>query len=207
MPSGGKMTTEPKTKSDFRSATPSKRAPRATVDGVAGIILAFADVAGTPDQAFRALTTGEVEKWWTTPGVYHLKDWKADLRVQGRWSVTVELNDGKQVHEWGEFCELDVPHKIVMTRRFGGNPLIGERETTLTYRLQPSLHGTLVTVREEGFIGRPEAAYGNAENWEKVLGWLDDHLKPRSTTRGAAAGERRPGILRSSPVGGRNSNG
>ena len=99
-----------------------------------------------------------------------------DLHVQGRWSVTVELNDGKQLNEWGEFCEIDVPNKIVMTRRFGANPLLGERETTLTYRLEPSPHGTLVTVREEGFVGRSEAAYGNAENWEKVLGWLDDYL-------------------------------
>jgi uncharacterized protein YndB with AHSA1/START domain len=170
------MPTESKTKSDFRAATESKRAPKAAVDGVAGMILAFAEVAGTPDQAFRALTTNEVEKWWTIPGVYHLKDWKADLHAQGRWSVTVELHDGKQLNEWGEFCEIDVPNKIVMTRRFGANPLLGERETTLTYRFEPSPHGTLVTVREEGFIGRSEAAYGNAENWEKVLGWLDDYL-------------------------------
>jgi uncharacterized protein YndB with AHSA1/START domain len=170
------MTTDSKPKSDFRAATESKRAPKAAVDGVAGMILAFAEVSGTPDQAFRALTTNEVEKWWTIPGVYHLKDWKADLHVQGRWSVTVELNDGKQLQEWGEFCELDIPNKIVMTRRFGGNPLLEERETTLTYRFEPAPHGTLVTLREEGFIGRSEAAYGNAENWEKVLGWLDDYL-------------------------------
>jgi uncharacterized protein YndB with AHSA1/START domain len=171
------ITIESKTKSDFRGATESKRVPKAAVDGVAGMILAFAEVSGTTDQAFRALTTKEVEKWWTIPGVYHLKDWKADLHAQGRWSVTVELNDGKQLNEWGEFCEIDVPNKIVMTRRFGANPLLGERETTLTYRFQPSAHGTLVTLREEGFIGRSEAAYGNAENWEKVLGWLDDYLK------------------------------
>ena len=98
------------------------------------------------------------------------------MRAQGRWSVTVELHDGKKLNEWGEFCEVNVPNKIVMTRRFGANPLLGERETILTYRLEPSLHGTLVTLREEGFIGRSEAAYGNAENWEKVLGWLDDYL-------------------------------
>jgi uncharacterized protein YndB with AHSA1/START domain len=174
-----KMTTQSQTKSDFRSATASKKPAKAAVDGVAGMVLAFAEVSGTPDQAFRALTTSEVEKWWTIPGVYHLKDWKADLHVQGRWSVTVELNDGKQVNEWGEFCELNVHNKIVMTRRFGGHPLLGERETTLTYRLEPSPHGTLVTVREEGFIGRSEAAYGNAENWEKVLGWLDDYLSKK----------------------------
>ena len=162
--------------SDFRVATQSKRPPKAAVDGAAGMLLAFADVAGTPDRALRAVLTNEVEKWWKIPGVYHLRDWKADLRVQGCWSVTVELNNGEQLNEWGEFCEVDVPQKIVMTRRFGANPLIGNRETTLTYRFQPSPHGTLVTVREEGFIGRPEAAYGNAENWEKVLGWLDGYL-------------------------------
>lgn len=170
------MTTHPPAASDFRSAAISKRAPKAAVDGGAGLILACADVNGTPDQVFQALTTDEVETWWTIPGVYHLKDWHADLRVQGRWSVTVELNDCKQVREWGEFCYLDVPHEIVMTRRIGSHPLLGERETTLTYRFEPSLHGTLVTVREEGFIGRSEAAHGNAENWEKVLSWLDDHL-------------------------------
>jgi uncharacterized protein YndB with AHSA1/START domain len=138
--------------------------------------LAIVEVAVPPEQVFHALITNEVEKWWKMPGVYHLKDWKADLHVQGRWNVTVELSDGRQVREWGEFCELVVPNKIVMTRRFGGNPLLGERETTLTYRLEPSSHGTLVTVREEGFIGRPEAAYGNAENWEKVLGWLANYV-------------------------------
>jgi uncharacterized protein YndB with AHSA1/START domain len=101
------------------------------------------------------------------------------VRAQGRWSVTVELHDGKQLNERGEFCEVDVPHKIVMTRRFGANPLLGDRETTATYRLEPSPNGTLITLREEGFIGRPEAAFGNAENWEKVLGWLDDYLSRR----------------------------
>ena len=83
-------------KDDFRSAAASKKTPKAVADGAAGMLLACADVAGTPDQAFRALMTSEVEKWWTIPGVYHLKDWTADLRAQGRWSVTIELHDGKQ---------------------------------------------------------------------------------------------------------------
>jgi uncharacterized protein YndB with AHSA1/START domain len=174
------------TQSDFRVASASKRLPKAAVDGVAGLILALADVAGTPDQVFRALTTGEVEQWWRLPGIYHLKDWKADLCVRGRWSVTVELADGKRLNEWGEFCEVLAPSRIVMTRRFGANPLLEERETTLTYRLEPSHHGTLVTVREEGFVGRPEAAFGNAENWETVLSWLDAFL----ITKNEAAVER-----------------
>ena len=171
------MTSEAMSVSDFRVASGQKKAPKAAVDGVAGLVIANADVSGRPEQACRALMTSEVERWWTIRGVYQLKDWNADLRVRGRWSVTVELCDGKRLDEWGEFCEVDVPNEIVMTRRFGANPLLGERETTLTYRFEPSPHGTLLTVREEGFIGRPEAAYGNAENWEKVLGWLDEYLR------------------------------
>ncbi len=91
------MTTQSQTKSDFRSATASKKPPKAAVDGVAGMVLAFAEVSGTPEQTFRALITSEVERWWTIPGVYRLKGWKADLHIQGRWSVAVELNDGKHL--------------------------------------------------------------------------------------------------------------
>ena len=178
----GNMRTDSKMGRDFRTSSELKKIPKAVADGIGGMILAIAEATGTPEQVFRALTTNEVEKWWKLPGVYHLKDWTAELRVQGRWSVTIELDNGKQIHEWGEFCELVTHHKIVMTRRFGGNPLLGERETTLTYRLEPSPHGTLVTVREEGFIGRPEAAYGNAENWEKVLGWLTDYVGSECST-------------------------
>ncbi len=163
-------------KEDFRCASGARWQPRAAVDAAAGLILAGADVHGTPEQVFRALTTDEVERWWRLPGVYRQKDWKAEVRAGGRWSVTVALTEGGEVHAWGEFCELDAPGKIVMTRRFDAHPFLGERETTITYRLDPSPHGTRVTVRDEGFIGRPEAAYGNAEIWEKVLGWLDGYL-------------------------------
>jgi len=171
------MTTESNTKADFRSATGSKKAPKAVADGVAGMILAVAEVSGTPEQAFRALTTDETLKWWRYPGIYHQKDWKADLRVLGAWSVTVELEAGGEVLAGGEYCEIDFPRKLVMTRKFDGHPFQGTRETTITYRFEPSPHGTLITVRDEGFIGRSEAAYGNAEIWEKVLGWLAAYLE------------------------------
>jgi uncharacterized protein YndB with AHSA1/START domain len=173
------MSTDATTKPDFRAPAEAKKLPKAVADGIGGLILAVAEVAGTPEQVFRALTTNEVERWWKFPGVYHQKDWKADVSVCGPWCVTVQLADGKLVHAWGEFCELDFPRKIVMTRRFDAHPFLGDRETTITYRLEPSPHGTLVTVRDEGFIGRAQAAHGNAEIWEKVLGWLDDYLGSR----------------------------
>lgn len=171
------------TKPDFRAPTAAKRAPKAVADGAAGMILAVAELAGTPEQIFHALTTDEIVRWWKFPGVYHQKDWRADLRVCGAWSVTVQLADGNTVRGWGEFCELRFPDKIVMTRRFDAHPFLGERETTITYRMEPTAQGTLVTVRDEGFIGRAQAAHGNAEIWEKVLGWLDAYLAAGGSAR------------------------
>ena len=42
-------------------------------------VLAVADIAGTPEQVFHAITSNEVEQWWKMPGVYRRKEWKADV--------------------------------------------------------------------------------------------------------------------------------
>jgi uncharacterized protein YndB with AHSA1/START domain len=171
-------TTNSSNETDFRAPPVSRKLPRAVADGRRGVIIATADVAGSPDRVFRALTTNEVESWWAMPGVYRQKEWTADLRVCGAWSVVVEMAAGGTVHAAGEFCSLEFPNEIIMTRRFlnDAHPFLGPRETTITYCLDPSPYGTLVTVRDEGFIGRRDAAYGNAEIWEKVVGWLDAYL-------------------------------
>jgi uncharacterized protein YndB with AHSA1/START domain len=175
------ITIEPEIKTDFRAPKVSKKLPRAVADAANGIIVAVADLAGSPEAAFRALTTNEVEQWWKYSGFYNQKEWKSEVRVGGAWSVTVELVNGGLVHAWGEFCELHFPSKIVMTRRFDSHPFLGERETTISYRFEPITAGTRVIVRDEGFIGRSEAAYGNAEIWEHVLGWLDAYLERKSS--------------------------
>jgi hypothetical protein len=55
------------------------------------------------------------------------------------------------------------------------------RETTITYRFDPLATGTRVTVRDEGFVGRSEAAFGNAEHWECVLDGLEACMRPGIT--------------------------
>ncbi len=49
--------------------------------------------------------------------------------------------------------------------------------STITYHLDPIATGTRVAVRDEGFVGRSEAAYGNVEHWVRVLGWLDAYMR------------------------------
>lgn len=163
---------------DYRLPKPDHWiAPRAVADGGGGTVIATAEIAATPDRIFRALTTDEVEKWWGHPDYYHMEDWKADLRVQGKWSVAVRFANGSSNHGSGEFVRIDEPYELVMTRRFDTHPTLGTRETTITYRLDAVPRGTRITVREEGFGGRSEAAYGNAEHWERVLSWLTDYLR------------------------------
>jgi len=169
------MTTE--TKKDFRLPTLSRwAAPRAVADGGGGTIVATAEVATPPERVFQAFTSNDVEKWWGHPDFYRMTDWQADLRVCGGWSVVVRFADGSTNGGSGEFAEIEAPRKLVMTRKFEKHPLLGTRETTITYRFESIANGTRVTVRDEGFIGRSEAAYGNAEHWERVLGWLQDYL-------------------------------
>jgi uncharacterized protein YndB with AHSA1/START domain len=166
------------TKTDFRLPTASKwSAPRAVADGLGGTIIATAEVGGPPERVFSALTEPEqLQRWWKHPDYYSTSGWKVDLRVCGEWSVTIRFPDGSTNLGFGEFAELDPPRKITMTRRFEKHPLQGTRETTITYRLEPIAQGTRVTLRDEGFVGRGEAAYGNAEHWERVLGWLAAYL-------------------------------
>ena len=167
------MTNALQQQADYRMPTAAKwQTPKAVADGGGGTIIAVAEVAAPPARVFDLLTTNEVERWWRHPDYYYWTDWKADLRVQGPWSVTVCLNDSSTNSGWGEFVEIDAPHKLVMTRVFRQHPLQGKRETTITYRLESVADGTRVTVREEGYVGRSKAAYGNAEHWERVLGWL-----------------------------------
>jgi uncharacterized protein YndB with AHSA1/START domain len=61
-------------KADFRAPTLSRRLTRAVADGRRGVIIATADVAGSPERVFRALRTNEVESWWAMPGVYRQTD-------------------------------------------------------------------------------------------------------------------------------------
>lgn len=172
------MTQESNRRTDFRLPTASKwAAPRAVADGGGGMIIATAEIAALPERVFQALTTNEVESWWGHPDFYRQTDWKADLRVCGPWSVTVQFKDGSTNGGSGEFAEIDKPRKLVMTRRFERHPLQGTRETIITYRFEPLASGTRLTMREEGYIGRSEAAYGNAEHWERVLAWLDAYMK------------------------------
>jgi uncharacterized protein YndB with AHSA1/START domain len=154
-----------------------KIAPKAVADRELGTVTAIADIQATPERIYKALITDEVETWWGAPDVYTIRDWKADLRIGGQWSLSVVQPNGMAVPAGGEFLVLDKPNKIVITRRYDFDyPVLGRRVTTVTYLMDAIDSGTRLTIRHEGFGECTQATYEHADGWERYLGWLDDYL-------------------------------
>ena len=162
-------------------ANPDKVTQRAVADRELGMILAIADIPAAPDRVFTALITDDLETWWGAPHVYTIADWKADLRVGGKWTLNVVLPDGMALPASGEFLVIEKPGKIVITRRYDWDfPILGRRDTKVTYLLDPIENGTRLTVRQEGFGEAVEACYQHADGWERYLGWLEEYFSNNS---------------------------
>jgi len=162
---------------DLASVFETRTRPRAVTDG--DTVLATVDVAASPERVLHALTTDEVEHWWGSADTYRMVDWAADLRVGGKWRVDVRAADGTIFPASGEFVAIDASHKIVQTRKYDwDHPLLGRRETTVTYRCDPIAADTRLTVRHDGFAGLRAPADEHAAGWERVLGLLEAYMRP-----------------------------
>jgi uncharacterized protein YndB with AHSA1/START domain len=159
-----------------------RREARAIADLSEGVILATVDIAAPPERVFRAVSSEELTSWWGSAETYRTTKWTGDLRVGGAWRTEGISADGKPFAVGGEFLEIDPPRKLVHTWRPDWD---GGDATTVTYNLEPIAGGTRVTVRHEGFAGRPQSCAGHADGWERVLGWLREYRERHA--RGAEA--------------------
>lgn len=156
-------------------------AARAIADLSEGTILATVDIAVPADRVFRALTTDEVTRWWGSEETYRTTEWQAEVRVGGRWRASGRGADGRPFAVEGEYLEVDPPRKLVQTWKADWD---GKQVTTLTYRLEAIAGGTRLTLRHDGFAGRPESCRGHGDGWEMVLGFLQRHLAAPTDSRG-----------------------
>jgi uncharacterized protein YndB with AHSA1/START domain len=157
------------------SIATGKSSARALADVAAGIVVANVEIGVPAERVFQALTDPrELVQWWGSPETYRAHSWEADLRVGGRWRVDGKGADGRPYSVSGEFLEIAPPRKLVQTWAHdwdADHPI-----TKVTYVLDDIPGGTRLTVRHEGFAGRPEACNGHAKGWERVLQWLAAHL-------------------------------
>jgi uncharacterized protein YndB with AHSA1/START domain len=160
------------------------RSARAVADVEQGTIIATVLIEAPIERVFAALTVPEeVMRWWGSDDTYRTTEWEADVRVGGRWRAAGHSKDGQRFWLEGEYLELDPPRKLVQSWKPGWD---GGNVTTVTYRLETVADATRVTVRHEGFVGRPQACDSHRQGWERVLEWLDAYLgPPRPSSRGA----------------------
>jgi uncharacterized protein YndB with AHSA1/START domain/uncharacterized protein YciI len=157
-----------------RVATPN--AARAVADVGQGTIIATVVIEAPIERVFAALTVPEeVARWWGSDDTYRITDWESDPRVGGRWRSAGRSKDGQTFGVEGEYLEMDPPRKLVQSWKYswdgGGEP------TTVTFRLDTVDGATRVTVRHEGFEGRPQSCESHRQGWERVLDWLADYLR------------------------------
>jgi uncharacterized protein YndB with AHSA1/START domain len=149
-------------------------------------------IAAPPARVFQAITDPkQMPMWWGQKDMYHITEWKADLRVGGKWSSVGVNADGRPFRIDGEYLEVDPPRLLVHTWIASYS---GSRKTVVHWELKPhSLHGlhpdgprkaatgTLVKIRHSGFAGDPEAAKSHGEGWQRVLGWLQAFIEKGET--------------------------
>jgi uncharacterized protein YndB with AHSA1/START domain len=145
-------------------------------------------VAAPPARVFEAITDpAQVPRWWGAQNLYRITEWKADLRVGGKWSSEGVGVDGRTFRVEGEYLEVDPPRLLVHT--WSAN-WTGGLQTVVRWELEPqSVHGlhptgpkragtgTLLKIRHEGFAAMPATAADHAEGWKRVMGWLAAYLE------------------------------
>jgi uncharacterized protein YndB with AHSA1/START domain len=149
-------------------------------------------IAAVPARVFDAITDpNQMPQWWGRQGIYRVTEWRADVRLGGRWSCIGVRADGSTFTVEGEYIEVDPPHRLVHTWI---SSWTGPRESVVRWELEPQvvhgLHpsgprkagtGTRVKISQQGFVSAPDSMASHAEGWKRVLGWLHDYLEQDDT--------------------------
>jgi uncharacterized protein YndB with AHSA1/START domain len=127
------------------------------------------------EAAFRAWTERDALLSW-----YHFNDdWKiadieADVRVGGSYRVSWQAPDGRMWYEFGQYREIDPPHRLVKTCNFDF-PGFDENETLLTVEFHQRGAGTLVVLVQEGYQSA-ENRDNHQNGWPGFFDQLAAHL-------------------------------
>src|SRR5580698_2754691 len=162
------------------------------------VVTAEIFIAAPPERVFQAMTDpAQTSPWWGQKGVYRITERHADFRVGGKYSSVGVGADGTPFRVDGEYLEVDPPRLLVHTWIASWS---GKLETVVRWELEPTdvhgLHpsgpkragtGTLLKIRQTGFAGAPDAAKGHAEEWTRVLGWMQAYVERDETVDVRAA--------------------
>ena len=127
-------------------------------------------VKATPERAFRAWTTPELLRQWSAPERMTIEGGDVDLRVGGKWSVTMVEPNGLKRRAFGVYKEIAPPKRLVYTHAWreteagkGNSP-----ETMVTVEFLPEGDRTRVVLTQVGFESAP-AREGHKGGWSESM--------------------------------------
>lgn len=123
--------------------------------------------AAPPEHVFDAWMSREWGEW-LPPAEARCEVAELEARVGGHYVVRMTMGDGRKVEISGIYREIRRPEKLVLS--WMGN--YNNQETIITVTFRPDGAGTLMTLRQDGFI---EASLrdGYRNGWSGAGGSFD----------------------------------
>ncbi len=130
-------------------------------------------IAAPRERVFNAWTRAEELRKWFAPGPLTTAVAESDLRVGGRYRITMRGPDGAEHTVTGVYQIIEPPQRLVYSWRWEDKPSAGE--STVTVEFHERGRSTEVVLRHDGLPNEKEVADHNHgwngcfEKLEKVV--------------------------------------
>lgn len=129
--------------------------------------------AAPRERVFNAWTRAEELQKWFAPGPLTTAIAESDLRVGGRYRITMRGPDGAEHTVRGVYRTIEPPRRLVYTWAWDDKP--GSGETLITVEFHEHGRSTEVVLRQVGFPNEKERADHN-HGWEGCFEKLEKVL-------------------------------
>lgn len=132
------------------------------------------------EKVFDAFTNEAALAAWHCPRGLHVGDVEVDVRVGGRYRVTMVTRDGNVHGSSGTYQVIERPSFLAYTWAWDGEGDLAARTTLIEVTLTEKDGGTQMHMRHTGF---PDAAIRDDHNqgWTSVFNRLVDYLDPEGS--------------------------
>lgn len=120
-----------------------------------------------------------IAQWFGAPG-YTVRTCSADLRVGGRYQITLTAPNGAELQHHGEYLEIEPPRRLVFTWELDNQDCPGSRGVCVSSLVSLDLReqdgGTYLQLLHER-LPTASARQGHRQGWQACLDslsqWLD----------------------------------
>jgi glutathione S-transferase len=125
------------------------------------------------ERVFRAFTDPNDLRRWSAPRGFTVPLAEVDLRVGGRYRISMRTPDGEVHTATGTYQEITPPRRLVYTWQWEGGMEGDQTETTITVEFHERGEGTEVIFTHEGF-SEQKRRDKHEEGWISTLDHLED---------------------------------